>query len=430
MSPRAAAKAGRDVQLDMHSALAEMKDEASEQFEAMGEYLQQLSDRAPKAAVQQFLDTVHRICPLVDEANLMTQEMREADQIAFRLQVLTNPFDLAHDVPEVVVCVLHKATVRQKLRSAVKRILGVGFNMTHDGVDLLYTWSLEKFLQRLELIRDLYEEAEAAQDYFEEVRRRLLEFPHMDPWLEVSPGELAMMVPEHLSSSSAASSRFPNSGSREAQAAQLALQAAKGGGFARVVAQVIHHDDEDEESAPGSPRSPRREGLPDAAPEAVLAELAKLRKENEANVERVAGLERDQKRLTQERDALAGALKEERQASVVWQEDLAGALKEQRDELAGALKEPPPTSPGTLGNGRPRSEQWTGVSGGWSPSMRKEVETELSALREASKQGAEWRLQLEEDLLKAREAVREVEEMRRVAAARRVAIALVSQGRS
>ena len=63
--------------------------------------------------------------------------------------------------------------------------------MTQSGASLLYVWSLEKFLQRLPLMRECHEEGAENED-FDGVLDRLNQEPHKDPWREIALEEMNM----------------------------------------------------------------------------------------------------------------------------------------------------------------------------------------------------------------------------------------------
>merc|ERR1719387_170012 len=65
--------------------------------------------------------------------------------------------------------------------------------VTSCGSTLLYVWSLEKFLQRLQHMRDLHEEGQSTNN-FPDIASRLKEQPHTDPWREISQDEIEMAI--------------------------------------------------------------------------------------------------------------------------------------------------------------------------------------------------------------------------------------------
>eukprot|EP00929_Paragymnodinium_shiwhaense_P049386 TRINITY_DN24911_c0_g1_i4.p1 TRINITY_DN24911_c0_g1~~TRINITY_DN24911_c0_g1_i4.p1 ORF type:complete len:1139 (+),score=180.91 TRINITY_DN24911_c0_g1_i4:96-3512(+) len=214
------------MELDLDHAVMEATDTQSEQFKAALPFIRHLVSRASQAAVQTFVRSLHRICPMLDEANLITKEIRLHPSIRFELHALVDLFDFEHDKPELVVCVLWVPTGLDRLKSGVRTILQqaksqqgalaetkplIGHARTplahkldldehmtvgQKNAALLYVWSIEKFLSRLDCMRELYEEGNIAGDSFEAVRQRLNEEAHLDPWNEVAIGQMQLLARE------------------------------------------------------------------------------------------------------------------------------------------------------------------------------------------------------------------------------------------
>jgi len=91
--------------LDMATALAETMDDASSQFK------------------ETFLSDMHRICPLIDEANLITKDIWGAGGFSFQLHVLTDCFNYEDDVPELVICVMQNMSPINRFRAAVRAVM-------------------------------------------------------------------------------------------------------------------------------------------------------------------------------------------------------------------------------------------------------------------------------------------------------------------
>jgi hypothetical protein len=201
-------------QLDVASALTEVTDEAGTQFKQLAPYIGHLSTRAPEDEVRAFLSAMHLVCPLVDEANLITREVFGESGVCFRLQALTDVFNYSKDVPEFVVCVLrHQPSALAKFRSCVEAVieqrrrglatgarypmahaLGLDKHMTIGGQEpLLYVWSLEKFLARLNVIRVLYQDNAEGGDTFVSLRHRLSASPFDNPWSEATLAEKQLL---------------------------------------------------------------------------------------------------------------------------------------------------------------------------------------------------------------------------------------------
>eukprot|EP00747_Dinoflagellata_sp_TGD_P220102 gnl/TRDRNA2_/TRDRNA2_92112_c0_seq1.p1 gnl/TRDRNA2_/TRDRNA2_92112_c0~~gnl/TRDRNA2_/TRDRNA2_92112_c0_seq1.p1 ORF type:complete len:1123 (+),score=192.17 gnl/TRDRNA2_/TRDRNA2_92112_c0_seq1:62-3370(+) len=219
----AGAFARATVSMDMMSALAETVDESSEQFKELFPFLQQLSGRVPEATVQAFLRDLHRICPLIDEANLITKEVFGDEGLSFELHALTDVFDFENDVPELVVCVVQdpmtmQATARKSIAMSRPRQslalvaeMGLSDHMTLGGQEaLLYVWTLEKFLRRLEAIREAYQEGSDDGDNFKKLRKKIGQKPYHNPWREMAFADVKLMCEEVEEGSSTANSTPAN----------------------------------------------------------------------------------------------------------------------------------------------------------------------------------------------------------------------------
>lgn len=199
------------ISLDMASAVADIVEETGGQFKEVYPYLQQLSVRAPESTVQELLRSLHCVCPLVDEANLLTKEVFGEDKLRFALDVLTDLFDFERDVPRLVICVLslHRgqppAAGRERRRSSLVpsakftmvQSMGLRQHMMMGEQDpLLYVWSLEKFLRRLNAMRDVYQEGSELKDSFVSTRKQLRGKPHLNPWREMAFADVKFLAEE------------------------------------------------------------------------------------------------------------------------------------------------------------------------------------------------------------------------------------------
>lgn len=234
--------------LDMASAVREIHEETGVQFQGALGYLQHLSTRVPESTVKAFIRALHIVCPLVEEADLITREVfGEQNVLRIGVHILTNFLDYDNDTPELCVCVMRmeqkalnkfmggvfsiiqeqkeqkeqkkqgpeaQATKSQrfsatlvgtdspgnrsprnargsllllgKAMNPLAHALGLGDQMKMGKESILYVWSLEKFLRRLREMREVYHEGCEAKDGFEGVRRRLNAKPYINPWREMS----------------------------------------------------------------------------------------------------------------------------------------------------------------------------------------------------------------------------------------------------
>jgi len=216
------------ARLDMASAVAEVMDVSGVQFKTVYPYLQHLSTRVPESTVKSFLKVLHGICPLIDEANLITREVHGNDELHFELYTLANPFNFENQTPEFAVCVLSKAKSLSRCKHAAQPVvherrsdleghgrlycphdndrvggkvkhpllhaLGLSEHMTVGGDELLYIWSLEKFLGRLNEIREIYHEGHEAGDNFGAIWQRLTKKQFLDPWKELSFADVRLLA--------------------------------------------------------------------------------------------------------------------------------------------------------------------------------------------------------------------------------------------
>jgi hypothetical protein len=208
--------------LDVTTAVHEVVDDAGEQFKDILPYISHLSMRLADDSVRTFQAALHRICPSIDEANLITQEVLGDCGLRFELHALTNVFKFSRDVPELVVCLLqaseqaksYDTVLREEVDSGTAlgtlsldasqflgeaqyplvNEMGLSEHMTiGNDSTLMYVWSLEKFLGRLKAIRDIYQQGSEAKDNFASVRDNLLENPDQNPWREVAFGEVQLL---------------------------------------------------------------------------------------------------------------------------------------------------------------------------------------------------------------------------------------------
>jgi len=204
--------------LDVASAATEVVDVTGAQYNAVLPFVSHLSSRASKEKVQAFLRALHVVCPLVDEANLITGEVMPLEGIHMELHALTDVFKFSSDFPELIVVVLQDP---QRGRSALSDVedastssspvaspqpsareanplvyaLGLQAHMKIGGEDnLLYVWSLEKFLWRLSGMRDVYQEGSEARDGFRSVRARMASQPALNPWHEATFTDVQLLA--------------------------------------------------------------------------------------------------------------------------------------------------------------------------------------------------------------------------------------------
>lgn len=238
---------GQDIDLDILSAIECVTDTEGEQFQAALPYLRYLSAHAPDGCVEPLVKALHCVCPLIDEANVITREVLEVGgSVRFELQTLTDLFDFESDTPDLAVCIIKdsvcssdqrrtrggsrliqsgrlstqpttrrnsvfsnlvsqnrascsggagSAAGRGSVFAPLAQDLGIEEHMRvgKDNNKLKYVWSLEKFLGRLAAFREVYEEGMAAGDGFAAIRLRFQAKPHLDPWRECALDEISVL---------------------------------------------------------------------------------------------------------------------------------------------------------------------------------------------------------------------------------------------
>jgi hypothetical protein len=204
--------------LDVTTAVHEVIDVEGEQFKDILPYISHLSMRLADDTVRTFQAALHRVCPSIDEANLITKEVLGDCGLRYELHALTNVFKFSRDVPELVVCLLQVSKRSESDDTALVEVaalesaapaasqflgearhplvqeMGLSEHMTiGNDSTLIYVWSLEKFLGRLNAIREIYQQGSEAKDNFMSVRHNLLENPDQNPWKEVAFGEVQLL---------------------------------------------------------------------------------------------------------------------------------------------------------------------------------------------------------------------------------------------
>lgn len=213
--------------LDVVTAASDIIDDYGGQFQELRPYLGQLSVRVKPTFVDDLLKSLRAVCPLVDEANLITQHVLGRSRLRFQLQVLTDLFHFEEGgLPELVICVreetptlqVHDGTASVPVPGAAAALpRGSAFLLVPQarqsltsamslqfGQALLYVWTLEKFLQRLDEMRDIYQDGTEAHDGFTSVQKMLQAKQYLNPWREMAFADIKrqwerseVLLPEH-----------------------------------------------------------------------------------------------------------------------------------------------------------------------------------------------------------------------------------------
>eukprot|EP00930_Biecheleria_cincta_P040427 TRINITY_DN27701_c0_g2_i1.p1 TRINITY_DN27701_c0_g2~~TRINITY_DN27701_c0_g2_i1.p1 ORF type:complete len:1339 (-),score=282.29 TRINITY_DN27701_c0_g2_i1:26-4042(-) len=194
----------RDTQGALDQALAEIEDSSSQSFQHLRKYVEDMEQNVGPEMARAFVKELHRAVPLVDEANQITQEVGQ--DANFELQVLTDLWSSQTNVPEMVVAVLGsrrivpgqetktaEAPTKAGLRTG-RRASGLWqlpAELMPGKSELKFVWTLEKFRERLQSMRDIYEELGRNT---RAVQQRLEAEPYNNPWKEIADAEVCMML--------------------------------------------------------------------------------------------------------------------------------------------------------------------------------------------------------------------------------------------
>jgi len=182
---------------DLDKVLGEVVDEESQSFVQAKAYIEELRGRIGEYKAQAFLHSFSKAQKLVDEANDITKEIRPKDRLRFSLEVISDVYTYESDEPEFIVRLWRDKSAKQKFQMIVRQLRKPGlmevfkkakhtWKPDHRHADVLYAWELDKFLERLELMRDVF------QQYLESGTVHLV--PETDPWLEASPTDVAKLL--------------------------------------------------------------------------------------------------------------------------------------------------------------------------------------------------------------------------------------------
>ena len=170
-------------------------------------FIQQLKniavDQEPR--VLSYLYEAKKTKRLVDEANEITQAVRPQDNLRFELDsvspVLFLGFPESDFLPHLVVRVVRVLTQAQRRWKGLKdHVVGkMGHNRfgsvadalqtnSQEPSELLFVWSVSKFMGRLDMMRDIYHNWMSGISFTVDLRE--------DPWVEAGPVELDFWMKE------------------------------------------------------------------------------------------------------------------------------------------------------------------------------------------------------------------------------------------
>lgn len=162
---------------ELGQVLAKMEHSSRKEFQHLRKSAEELELRVGPDGAFDFVRAVDRSMSLVEEANRITRELNR-ESLVFALQVLADLWSGQTGAPEFVVAVLQTART-----AAGPSPSALGEPADGEGpAAVRYVWSLQKFEDRLQAMRDIYEELNRSG--LEAVHERLAAKPYLDPWKE------------------------------------------------------------------------------------------------------------------------------------------------------------------------------------------------------------------------------------------------------
>ncbi|KAF4693915.1 hypothetical protein FOZ60_009662 [Perkinsus olseni] len=156
------------------------EDDSSEAYQELRHYIEELRLKLSSEKLDGFLKVLKTACPLIDEANDLSTELRPSRHYKFEAELI---WDVFNSEPEdLIVIRLMEYTESSADAEAALR------------PKVLYYWGLSKFMQRLELMRDLYhqvtmgylkKDSVLSGEYFDTPEGKV-----HDPWSEPSIADI------------------------------------------------------------------------------------------------------------------------------------------------------------------------------------------------------------------------------------------------
>ncbi|EER06326.1 kif1, putative [Perkinsus marinus ATCC 50983] len=157
-------------------------DESSEAYQELRHYIEELRLKLSSEKLDKFLQVLKAACPLIDEANDLSTELRPNRHFKFEAELIWDVFNSEGE--DLIVIRLMEYTKAPEEGGADEKFRS----------KVLYYWGLNKFIGRLELMRDLYhqvsmgylkKEAVLSGEYFETSEGKV-----HDPWSEPSIADI------------------------------------------------------------------------------------------------------------------------------------------------------------------------------------------------------------------------------------------------
>ncbi|EER11128.1 kinesin heavy chain, putative [Perkinsus marinus ATCC 50983] len=116
-------------------------DDSSEAFQELRYYIEEVRNKLDEERMEEFLEVLRSICPLVDEANDMTSELRPDANLRFEVELIWDVYNSpARDLVVIRLLQFHDSEEEDN-----------GIHAT-----VLCYWSAQRFRHQLDVMRDLY----------------------------------------------------------------------------------------------------------------------------------------------------------------------------------------------------------------------------------------------------------------------------------
>jgi len=224
--------------MEVSVAMAEVEEQQGEsQFKEIMPFLNSISSKAPEDSAKSLMTALQAILPLLDEGNQMTRDIFGEGTIKFCMQVLTDLFNFETAAPQLSIAVIADANAGSNVKRTVERdengdkieppkgqkpsVRGslvplanmdlsakLGIDAPKNEDQLLYVWTVEKFIRRLNEMRDLYQQGTDHGDEFAQIRKELRANPYANPWREPIFADVKLLSEQAKDPAGAAAERF------------------------------------------------------------------------------------------------------------------------------------------------------------------------------------------------------------------------------
>jgi len=152
---------------DLQHALREVVHDHADEFAACMEMMNGFEDKIGPEKVKIFMEEVGRILPVVDEANLITSEVRPKDALRFQLEVCSDILRYSTDEPELIV-----------------RLYRGDDEGDEEVCDV---FEMNQFMERMSHIREVY-------DQFQSTGSIDFTQPGTDPWATLTYDDMHLIL--------------------------------------------------------------------------------------------------------------------------------------------------------------------------------------------------------------------------------------------